>query len=77
MTDEIWFKRTLRDLVEKHFCTASPDWIDSHAASRHMRAVMEDKQMYEVRLLSVWWDTVHTHPLCVNVDYILRLLNIL
>ncbi|XP_067931166.1 dynein axonemal heavy chain 6-like [Watersipora subatra] len=45
--DDLWFRRTLRDLVEKHFCTASPDWIDSHAASRHMRAVMEDKKLYE------------------------------
>jgi len=33
--------------VEKHFCTASPDWLDSHAASKHMRAVLEERT-YEV-----------------------------
>ena len=48
--DEIWFKKTLRDLVEKHFCTASPDWLDSHAASKQMRAIFEENSRYEVKI---------------------------
>lgn len=51
--DDIWFKKTLRDLVEKHFCTASPDWLDSHAASKQMRAIFEENTRYDYEVCPI------------------------
>lgn len=48
-TDLLWFKRNLQDLVERHYCTAAPDWLDTQLQNKNMHAVFEEARSYEVR----------------------------
>lgn len=47
--DEIWFKKTLEDQAQKHFCTASEGWLATHEAVKFSSTVIyeESGHVYE------------------------------